>query len=230
MIRILNEKSYENGITIYTGLNDEYAKDIINGVVGQLSDGIWENSPGMDKYWRHMTVDTKGNEITVSFDTNSYNSGFRGKTEEQLRKWLANKIKQIVKEEGLDWNRDNEEVCDYLNYYSDCTVQDAYRVYDKILGRKERIAARPDFRSSQGLNKEAIRNIEWALKDIKRFDPGQESCHRVIAILSKLGSDFDLSEEQSDTISDILNRYQKWLNNTSRMLSSIYNDLTEFIQ
>ena len=52
---------------IPTGLTDDRAKDIINAVVGQLSDGIWENSPQMEKYWRNLEVNTSGSDFTITF-------------------------------------------------------------------------------------------------------------------------------------------------------------------
>ena len=126
-----------NNLTIRTGLTDKNAYDVLSSVVGQLADGIWENNPGMSRYWQHMDIDQEGNEVVAKFDTQDYNSGFRGKDESQIKKWLANKVKQIVKEEGLDWNRDNTERCSYM--HGSVTVQDAYRVYDKLLGRKDYI-------------------------------------------------------------------------------------------
>jgi len=126
-----------NNLTIRTGLTDRNAYDVLSSVEGQLSDGIWENSPGMDRFWQHMSVDYEGSEVVAKFDTSDYSSGFRGKDELQIKKWLANKVKQIVKEEGLDWKRDNTERVSYM--HGSVTVQDAYRVYDKLLGRKDYI-------------------------------------------------------------------------------------------
>lgn len=126
-----------NNLTIRTGLTDKNAYDVLSSVVGQLSDGIWENSPGMSRYWQHMDIDKEGSEVVAKFDTKDYDSGFRGKDESQIKKWLANKVKQIIKEEGLNWDRDNTETVSYM--HGNVTVQDAYRVYDKLLGRKDYI-------------------------------------------------------------------------------------------
>ena len=49
------------------GLKDEKTKDILNAVVGQLSDGIWENSPGMERYWRFASGgDDNGNLVVYN--------------------------------------------------------------------------------------------------------------------------------------------------------------------
>ena len=126
-----------NNLIIKTGLTDKNAYDVLRSVEGQLADGIWENSPGMSRFWQYMSIGNEGNEVVAKFDTNDYSSGFRGKDELQIKKWLANKVKQIVKEEGLDWDRNNTETVSYM--HGNVTVQDAYRVYDKLLGRKDYI-------------------------------------------------------------------------------------------
>lgn len=46
---------------------------IIDSVLGQLSDGIWENSPGMDGYW--TTADTDGNGNIIVDDRRRIQGG-----------------------------------------------------------------------------------------------------------------------------------------------------------
>ena len=133
---LLEALDLDNKEFIPTGLRDTTAKDVLDSVIGQLSDGIWENSPGMNKYWQHADIDFIDGEINIIVD-NSWNSGFKGKSPEEIKKWFAKKVKQIIKEEGLDWKRDNEESADYM--HGDVRVKDAYRVYDKLLGRIDRI-------------------------------------------------------------------------------------------
>ena len=144
------------------GLKDEKSQDVINGVVGQLSDGMWENSPGMERYWK-FTDGTDGNGNIIVYDgyvsvdeyagmnrygTKRYNtkwiySAFSRMDDTAVKKYFATKIKQIVKEEGLEWNRNNTQPCEYLDYHSGVTVRDAYRVYDRLLGRADRITDEP---------------------------------------------------------------------------------------
>lgn len=103
---------------------------IADGVIGQLSDGMWENSPGMDKYWRFMTV--QGFELHCNNER--WDSGFRGKNEEWVKNWLAGKIKQVCQyqvgndEEG--WKRDNMEESWLHGSISEC-----YECYDWLKGR-----------------------------------------------------------------------------------------------
>lgn len=127
------------GTIVHTGFSDEQTKDILKSVIGQLSDGMWENTPSMKRFWMYMDFDTDGNEAVMKFNTDTWKSGFKDKDINQLKKWLAGKIKQIVKEEDLDWSRDNTEICRYLDRGSGVTVRDAYRVYDRLLGRIDRI-------------------------------------------------------------------------------------------
>lgn len=124
---------------IDTGLSDRKAEEVLLSVIGQLSDGIWENSRGMEKYWQYADIIKKGSEIYIAVNTENYESGYRGKSEQDIKRYFAQKVKQIVKEEGLEWSRDNTEISAYLDRGSDVTVQDAYRVYDKLLGRVDRI-------------------------------------------------------------------------------------------
>lgn len=130
----------ENAIVIKTGLSDEKAQDILDSVIGQMSDGIWENSSRMNRYWKYADIIKEGSEIAIKISyPNSYENGFKGKSENEIKKFFAQKIKQIVKEEELNWDRNNEERSCYLDRHSGVTVKDAYRVYDKLLGRRERI-------------------------------------------------------------------------------------------
>ena len=41
---------------IETNLTGDTMYDVCRSVIGQLSDGIWENSPVMNKYWRNISV------------------------------------------------------------------------------------------------------------------------------------------------------------------------------
>jgi len=134
------------------GLKDEKSRDVLNAVVGQIADGIWENSPGMDKYWRFASgLDKDGNLVVYNgYEQETcygygqrrpiwYYSAFNEMDDDAVKKYFARKIKQIVKEEGLEWDRNNTEHCNYLDYDSGVTVRDAYRVYDRLLGRIDRI-------------------------------------------------------------------------------------------
>jgi len=123
-------------------------KDILRSVSGQLSDGIWENSRAMEKYWRNLDFDEKDGNLVIHTKSEGWDNPFRAMDDQKIREYVAGKIKQIVKTElrdnGADernnWNRNNDTELDYLtrNNENPITVKDAYKLYDALLGRKAR--------------------------------------------------------------------------------------------
>lgn len=131
--------------------------EVISSVLGQLSDGIWENSSAMDKYWKFADVD--GTNLDISDESSDseiqygYNSrgryktiwnGFHGKSEKEIKDWFANKAKQVVKiwaeDYGKDpkavWDRNNTDEVTYMGQHNmDITVADVYECYDFLKGR-----------------------------------------------------------------------------------------------
>ena len=138
----------KDGKLVSTGLNDKKAEDVLESVIGQMSDGIWENTSQMNRYWNYADIVEENGELFIKVDTEDYSSGFKGKTDDEVRRFFANKVKQIAKiyiddyrhnNNNLKWDRNCTEKCEYLDYNSGVTIQDAYRVYDKLLGRIDRI-------------------------------------------------------------------------------------------
>lgn len=143
---------------INTNLYSDKAFEMLNSVIGQLSDGIWENSPGMSKYWRFAAIKRADNKhviIEISKDdcirttSNHYNhyiqNAFLEMSDAEVIKWFAAKLKQIVKIEmnacssygdsiGA-WKRDNENTLSYLGHKHVITVKDVYAIYDFLNGR-----------------------------------------------------------------------------------------------
>ena len=54
---------------IDTGLAGDKAKDILDSVIGQMSDGMWENSPAMEHYWPFIDVEMKGRRVYFAVST-----------------------------------------------------------------------------------------------------------------------------------------------------------------
>ena len=115
----------------------------VQSVNGQLSDGIWENSPRMDRYWRFLDVDADKGIVEISDE--GIENGFSGKSLEEVGTFLANKLRTIVKvfctdnglENKAEWNKDNTRICRYLHGYVDSkcvdlTIGDAYRAYKEL--------------------------------------------------------------------------------------------------
>lgn len=130
---------------IHTELFTDTAASILSSVLGQESDGIWENSRGHEKYWCFAGIcRAKDGEvlIEVSDGFDEYyccESFFCGKTNYEVCEYFANRIKQIAKIEMKDahvdgvseWNRNNSrELC-----YLDARLCEAYLVYEILKGR-----------------------------------------------------------------------------------------------
>lgn len=141
--------------TINTTFYGDYAAEIINAVAGQLSDGLWENSRGYDKYWTNFSVKRlDDNRVVFIVNTDSYNrycgrfldNPFYNMSETEFLAWYAGKLKAVIRAEAKDnnwkkgwWKRNNTtNKSIYLNYKLDITVADIYCVYDELLGRKSR--------------------------------------------------------------------------------------------
>lgn len=195
--------SNDDGYTLVsTGLSDAKAEDVLNSVIGQMSDGIWENTSQMDRYWKNLEIVKKDGELYIQANTDSYSSGFKGYTEDEIRKFVANKVKQIAKmyiedykgsAKDLAWDRNCTVKCDYLDYHSGATIQDAYRVYDKLLGRKDRIKTEEYFicgRCLKGVD------LDYNVEDYV-VDPetGEAMC-RDCAIKAGIPVDDDLEENK----------------------------------
>ena len=133
--------------------------EILRSVIGQMSDGIWENSPRAEGYWRFATIEkSDDNKIVIAvstIDIISYSdiygknkcliNRFTDMTDDKIKAYFANKIRQIVKEEesnlkefyndtskDLSWRKDNQQKCDYMGYKETITVADAYAAYKNL--------------------------------------------------------------------------------------------------
>lgn len=144
----------ETNREIITGFKSKIALEILDSVIGQLSDGMWENSPRMEKYWKFVECVRKNdNTVVLKIDSRAtiyyfhdfLANGFYQMTDVEILNWFANKIKQIVKEECKDnnlnfketWKRDNTELeLDYFGYNIPITIADTYYVYEVLKGRK----------------------------------------------------------------------------------------------
>lgn len=123
--------------TIDTGLTGPVNKEILDSVIGQLSDGKWENSPMMAKYWRNASIEDQDGRIVIIVK-DGWDSGFRGKDETSIKAWFAGKIKEIVYDEmdGKRWDRKDTTVLDYIGGHgAQVTVSDAYKAYEILKGR-----------------------------------------------------------------------------------------------
>lgn len=109
--------------------------EIIGSVIGQMSDGIWENTRSMEKYWKSLDYE-KGTDGNIWLEDRGYVCA-------NVKDFFANKIKQIIKIEaedhpsdGIEWSRSCTALTCYLNYYEAITVGDCYELYELLKGRK----------------------------------------------------------------------------------------------
>ena len=106
-------------------------KNILNSVLGQMSDGIWENTRSMEKYWKSLSFNVNSDGYIVIIDT-------RGVCADPVD-FLANKIKKIIQieiEDGnnnLWWSRNCGAVPHYM--HGTPTVGDCYLLYELLKGR-----------------------------------------------------------------------------------------------
>lgn len=119
--------------------------DIMRSVIGQMSDGIWENATCLNGYWAFANIVELDNSlIGIAVDATSgkwaydYSRFLKNRwwrmSDAQILKFFANKIKQIADIEISDchydkkstWAYNNNEVSDYLDYDSGVTFGDAF--------------------------------------------------------------------------------------------------------
>ena len=135
--KLNEENENDKFVVIHTGLNDKITEDILKSVIGQMSDGIWENTPGMDDYWLNMNVDKVDGEVVIKVKTNE-DSPFKHYTESEIAQYIADKLRAVVVieiQDGLDgqWSRDCDAISGYLTRNESVTIKDAYKVYDALL-------------------------------------------------------------------------------------------------
>lgn len=191
---------------IKTGLKTQKECDILDGVFGQLSDGMWENSRAAEGYWPYIDADLKNGEVVLTV-SNSYRYDGRptnkllDMSDDDVKKWLAKKIKQVIKEEGLDWKRDNSDETDYLDTEwrkskQPSTVADCYYVYEVLKGRN--VAKHPEYAKQMNVS-DALKTLDNAkIKYVQAEDEPWESDLDESAISWPLLSEAELTPEQKE--------------------------------
>ena len=119
-------------MAINTGIkaNDKFM-NILRSVIGQMSDGIWENTRSMEKYWKSLDYRTDASGYIIIEDRHYVCAN--------PVDFFANKIKQIIKIEIDDgnskmyWDRSCSAVPCYM--HGVVTVGDCYQLYELLKGR-----------------------------------------------------------------------------------------------
>jgi hypothetical protein len=191
---------------IKTGLKTQKECDIIDGVLGQLSDGMWENSRAAEGYWPYIDAELEGGEVVLHVSKHYHSGGyldnrFLRMTDDDVKKWLAKKIKQVIKEEGLDWKRDNSDETDYLDTSwrkskQPSSVADCYYVYEVLKGRN--VAKHPEYAKQMNIS-DALKTLDDAkIKYVQQEDEPWESDLDESAISWPLLSEAVLTPEQKE--------------------------------
>lgn len=133
---------------INTGLKDKTSESILLNVIGQLSDGMWENSRVMEHYWPFVNIDTDdkgevrilillpGSEDykTYFHHNSSYNNWFiycnkLNKDPVKIKRWFADKIHRLVTEERKDYPNKG------IKFNGKCDVSLCYMYDHNVSGR-----------------------------------------------------------------------------------------------
>lgn len=131
---------------IETNISGKKANEILRSVIGQMSDGIWENSGYYTGYWPFVTI-SDSNCIKISESSwndfwNCYNK-FKYMKDKEILEFFAKKIKQIVQTELRyknipvrgEFKKGNDRRLHSLDYNEIIIINDAVEVYDALMGR-----------------------------------------------------------------------------------------------
>ena len=142
---------------INTGLTDSASLNVLLSTLGQLSDGIWENSNVAEHYWQFAEVEMIDGEVCLVIKKNAYESYDRNsrpienyfKTRMHLdptaiKKYFANKVRAVVRENAKDYpsrgikcSAKCDVELDYMSSYDNREIpikaSDAYRVYKALI-------------------------------------------------------------------------------------------------
>jgi hypothetical protein len=119
-------------------------QNILSSVIGQMSDGIWENTRSMEKYWKSLDFGVDASGYIWLEDRNGVTA--------DVYDFFANKIKKIIQVEiedgntSLLWSRTCASVPHY--FHGKVTVGDCYEMYELLKGRntvKNRYATYSDY-------------------------------------------------------------------------------------
>ena len=139
---------------INTGLCDSASLNVLRSTIGQLSDGIWENSRKAERYWPFAEAQMINGNVCIvinkdNYKHNHYANGFRfdlNMDSIKIRNYFAKKIQAVVRENARDYPNSGikcsskcEAILDYMHDYDSGITHtiracDAYRVYKELKG------------------------------------------------------------------------------------------------
>ena len=150
---------YSNYMKIETGLTDSASLNVLKSTLGQLSDGIWENSRKAERYWPFAEAEMINGSVCLMISKEyskhygygrnawGYTNGFRADfamDTTAIKKYFANKVRAVVRENAKDYPSHHircDAKCDVeLDYMHCCDksdiqikASDAYKVYKALI-------------------------------------------------------------------------------------------------
>lgn len=120
--------AFRESMVVPTGLVGKKANEVLESVIGQMSDGMWENTRGYEKYWAHCEIDMSNNIIVDK----GWASGFKDMDEDKVRAFFCRKINAILME-WFNWHsNDDVENCSYLSYEEKISVDEIKQMVKQI--------------------------------------------------------------------------------------------------
>ena len=148
----------ENTLIINTGLTDSASLNVLKSTLGQLSDGMWENSRKAERYWPFADAEMIDGNVCIVISKEysryygqgrnawGYKNGFvydLAMDVSRIKDYFSKKIQAVVRQEAKDNPTrgikctDKCEVAldymsDYDNYDNEIRACDAYKVYKAL--------------------------------------------------------------------------------------------------
>ena len=138
-----------NTTLVETNLEGRVSYEILASVIGQCSDGAWENSVYMEPYWRFISVvqNPLNNKVEIRVSKTQFEKScmwnrtiwnpYLTKTDQDIRDWFARKIRRIISMEAKDtgakipFTKSNQYKMKYLGDWTQ-TVADAVEVHNSL--------------------------------------------------------------------------------------------------
>jgi hypothetical protein len=224
-------KNFHEFRKIYTPFFSNKADEILRSVLGQLSDGLWENSRGYTKYWVNFNVKRRSNgQVYFTVNKNRYKvfagdwyiNPFLEMSDTEFLNWISVKLKAVIAAELKDdaipsregWKRNNTTFeSAYLSYNEKITVADIYVIYDWLRGRKIDMSS-PIVKDVFGeiRSEDQIKKIEDKQSEIEFIQANRDN---VLA---------EIKEKYNDRIADLEDQLAELKEKMEAELKTVNND------
>lgn len=153
----MTKSSKSENLIINTGLTDSASLNVLKSTLGQLSDGIWENSRVAEQYWPFADAEMIDGNVCLVIKKaavketgyncrHRYTNGFfwkYGMGTVQIKNYFARKIQAVVRENAKDYPEAGikctakcevalDYMSDYDNYDNEIRACDAHKVYKAL--------------------------------------------------------------------------------------------------